>query len=60
MSFLGRIGKFAKTPQGTKLIRQAQDMAKDPDTKRKIDDARKRLTHKDDVERPKEKPPAAA
>jgi hypothetical protein len=29
-------------------------------TDERIDDARKRLTHKDDVERPKEKPPAAA
>lgn len=47
MSFLGRIGKFAKTPQGKKLINQAQEMAKDPRTKQRIEDARQRLMKKD-------------
>jgi hypothetical protein len=51
MSFLGRIGKFAKSPQGKKLINQAQDMAKDPETKKKIEDARRRLMKKDAKER---------
>jgi len=47
MSFMGRIGKFAKTPEGKKLIRQAQDLAKDPHTKQRIEDARERLIKKD-------------
>ena len=47
MSFMGRIGKFAKTPEGKKLINQAQQMAKDPETKKKIEDARQRLMKKD-------------
>jgi hypothetical protein len=57
MSLLGRIGKFAKTPQGKKLMSQAQEMAKDPETKRKIADASQRLRHRDSQER---KPPAKA
>jgi hypothetical protein len=47
MSFMGRIGKFAKSPEGKKLINQAQQMAKDPETKKKIEDARHRLMKKD-------------
>ena len=53
MSFMGRIGKFAKSPQGKKLINQAQEMAKDPETKKKIEDARHRLMKKD---KPAQKP----
>lgn len=56
MGVLGRIGKFAKSPQGKKLVKQAQDMAKDPDTKKKIADARERLTKRD---KPAEKTPPA-
>jgi hypothetical protein len=59
MSFLNRIGKFAKTPQGKKLMKQAQDLAKDPKTKQKIEDARERLTHRDDAKKAPQKPPAA-
>jgi hypothetical protein len=55
MSLLGRIGKFAKSPQGKKFMSQAQEMAKDPRTKKKIADARQRLMHRDSQER---KPPA--
>jgi hypothetical protein len=53
MSLLGRIGKFAKTPQGKKLMSQAQDMAKDPQTKQKIEDARQRLMHRNTEENKK-------
>jgi hypothetical protein len=53
MSLLGRIGKFAKTPQGKKLMSQAQDMAKDPQTKKKIEDARQRLMHRNTEENKK-------
>jgi hypothetical protein len=51
MSFMGRIGKFAKSPQGKKFINQAQEMAKDPATKKKIADARQRLMKRDSAER---------
>jgi hypothetical protein len=47
MSFMGRVGKLAKSPQGKKLINQAQEMAKDPRTKQKIEEARERLMKKD-------------
>jgi hypothetical protein len=47
MSFLGRIGKFAKSPQGKRLMKEAQDLAKDPHTKRRIEDARQRLMKRD-------------
>jgi hypothetical protein len=47
MSFIGRISKFATSPEGKKLVKQAQDLAKDPRTKQTIEDARERLTHKD-------------
>jgi hypothetical protein len=47
MSFMGRIGKFVKTPEGKKLINQAQELAKDPDTKQKIGEARRRLVKRD-------------
>ena len=51
MSLLGRIGKFAKSPQGKKFMKQGQQMAKDPETKKKIADARTRLMHRDTQER---------
>jgi hypothetical protein len=51
MSLLGRIGKFAKSPQGKKLVKQSQDLAKDPQTKKSIADARQRLMHRDTQER---------
>jgi hypothetical protein len=38
---------FAKTPQGKRLIAQAQQMSKDPRTKRRIDEARRRLIDRD-------------
>ena len=47
MSLLGRIGKFAKTPQGKKLIADTQQLAKDPRTKRRIAEARRRLISRD-------------
>jgi hypothetical protein len=44
---MGRIGKFARSPQGKKLINQAQELAKDPHTKQRIEEARRRLVKKD-------------
>jgi hypothetical protein len=57
MSFLGRIGKFAKTPQGKRFIREAQDLSRDPRTKQRISEARDRLTKRD---RPPQNPRAKA
>jgi hypothetical protein len=51
MSLLGRIGKFVQTPQGKKLVRQSQDLAKDPETKQKIDEARDRLADRNEPRR---------
>lgn len=46
-SFIGKITKFARSPKGQQLIRQAgtkaQHMAKDPKTKAKIDQVRGRI-----------------
>jgi hypothetical protein len=44
VSLLNRISKFATSPQGRKLTEQAKKVASDPETKRKIEDARQRLT----------------
>lgn len=57
MSLLGRIQKFAKSPQGKKLMKQAEDVAKDPKTKQKINDVRDRLQHKDKPADATPKPP---
>jgi hypothetical protein len=47
MSFLGRVGKLARSPKGKKLIDDTQELAKDPQTKKKIEEARQRLVKKD-------------
>ena len=46
MSFLNKITKFAKSPQGKRLMSQAEKMAKDPKTKQRIEDVRERVAHK--------------
>ena len=38
---MSNISKFARSPQGKKLARQAKDVATDPKTKRKIEEVRK-------------------
>ena len=47
MPLIDKIMKFAKSPQGQKAIRQATDkaqqFAKDPKNRAKIDDVRRRL-----------------
>jgi hypothetical protein len=47
MSLFSRVKKFTESPQGKKFMKQAEDLAKDPRTKEKINEARERLTHKD-------------
>ena len=43
---MGRLAKLARSPQGQKLAGQAKRAAKDPATRRKIDDARRRFGRK--------------
>ena len=43
MSLFSKVSRFARSPQGKKVISQAQQMAKDPDTKRKISDLRSKF-----------------
>ena len=42
-AFMSRVTKFAKSPQGRRVFAEAQKVAKDPATRRKIADARNRL-----------------
>ena len=43
MSLIARISKFARSPQGRKLADTAVRAAKDPKTRRQIEDARRKL-----------------
>ena len=43
---MGRLSKFARGPQGQRLAAQAKRAAQDPGTRRKIEDARRRLGRK--------------
>src|SRR4051794_16462606 len=52
LSLFNRVSKFAKSPQGKKLMNRAETLAKDPKTKEKINEARERLTHKDKAAKP--------
>jgi hypothetical protein len=38
-----RIGRFARSPQGKRLMERAQRVARDPKTRRRIAEARARL-----------------
>ena len=46
MSLLRNVARFARSPQGKRLIEKGQRMARDPETRRKLDDARRRLATK--------------
>lgn len=43
MGFAQTLTKFARSPQGKKVFREASRLAKDPKTRAKIADARKQL-----------------
>jgi hypothetical protein len=43
---LNRLGRFARSPQGKRLMNQAQRLARDPRTRRRIADARARLSRR--------------
>jgi hypothetical protein len=40
---LEQVTKFARSPQGRRVATEAKRLAKDPETRRRIDEARKRL-----------------
>ena len=44
MAFLSRVATFARSPQGKRVFREAQKLAKDPERRRQLDEARRRLT----------------
>jgi hypothetical protein len=46
-SLMNRIQRFAKSEQGRKLTEDAKRMAKDPKTRARIDEARRKLTKRD-------------
>jgi hypothetical protein len=46
MSFTGRVAKLARSERGKKMFAEAQRIAKDPATKKKIADARRRFARK--------------
>ena len=48
MSMLSRISKLASGPQGRRLANEAKRIARDPDTRRKIEEARRRFARKRD------------
>jgi hypothetical protein len=45
-SIIGRISRFARSPQGRQLTQKAAQMAKDPATRAKIEDARRRFAQR--------------
>jgi hypothetical protein len=45
-SLIGRISRFARSPQGRKLANKAQNYAKSPEGRRKIEDVRGRFAKK--------------
>lgn len=46
MGFARTIATFARSPQGKKVFSEASRLAKDPATRKKIQDARKSLSQK--------------
>ena len=44
MAFLSKFAQFARTPQGKRVFAEAQKLAKDPERRRQLEDARRRLT----------------
>jgi hypothetical protein len=41
--FMQRLSKLARSPQGKRAMSEAQRLAKDPKTRKQIDDVRRRL-----------------
>ena len=51
-SLMNRVSRFARSPQGKKAMSSAQRFARDPKTRRRIEEARARLTSKRGGPRP--------
>jgi hypothetical protein len=45
-SLIGRISRFARSPQGRKLAAKAQNYAQSPEGRRKVEEARRRFAKK--------------
>jgi hypothetical protein len=45
-SLLGRIARFARSPQGRQLARKAQEFASKPENRKKIAEVRARIAKK--------------
>ena len=43
MPLMSKLARFARSPQGRRMARQAMDYAKSPEGKRRIADARRQL-----------------
>jgi len=43
--FLTQVAKFARSPEGRRVAVEAKRLAKDPKTRARIDEARRRLMH---------------
>ena len=52
MPLMTRLKQFAQSPQGQALTRRAMDVARDPRTKAKLDDARRRFAQRCSGHRP--------
>jgi hypothetical protein len=46
MSLISKISRFARSPEGRRLAGQATRLARDPRTRRRIDDVRRRFTER--------------
>jgi hypothetical protein len=45
-TLLDKVTRFARSPEGRRAVERAQRLARDPRTKRRITEARKRLASK--------------
>lgn len=46
MTLMNSISRLARSPQGKRLARRAVDAAKDPKTRRQIEEARRKLAER--------------
>ena len=53
MPLMTRLKQFAQSPQGKALTRRAMDVARDPRTKAKLEDARRRFAQRGGGHRPR-------
>jgi len=44
--FMDRVSRFARSPQGKRMVEKAQRLARDPSTRRRIAEARGRLSRR--------------